>query len=177
MVKGMTITSPESPAPANAENAEAATPTGKPKSQPRVKRPGDVALRHQVSLTLSVASMTVAKRELLAVAASSSPEDIANLVVDTLKGESEVRGVLSSLLEVADADPMEAGILATVLATNDKTTFRVAWRVLIELGGELPSSPPASPAQAGLAYAKAAQAIDDATKTGLLRSLLRELSK
>jgi len=177
MVNSMTITSPESPASDRTENDEATAPTGKPKSQRRVKRPGDVVLRHQVGLTLSVASMTVAKRELLAVAASSSSEDITNLVVDTLKGEAEVRGVLSSVLEVADADPMEAGILATVLATNNKTTFRTAWRVLIELGGLLPSSPPASPAHAGLALAKAAQVIDDAAKSGLLRSLLRELGK
>jgi hypothetical protein len=176
MVNGMTITSPESPSSDRSENDAATSPTGKPKPQPRVKRPGDVVLRHQVSLTLSVASMTVAKRELLAVAATSSSEDVTNLVVDTLKCESEVRGVLSSVLEVADADPMEAGILATVLATENKTTFRTAWRVLIELGGQLPTSPPASPAQAGLAYAKAAQVIDDAAKTGL-RSLLRELGK
>jgi hypothetical protein len=80
------------------------------------------------------------------------------------------------VLEVADADPMEAGILATVLATESKVTFRTAWRVLIELGGQLPTSPPASPAQAGLAYAKAAQVTDDAAKTGL-RSLLRELGQ
>ena len=58
MVNSMTITSPESPASDRDENDVAATPTGKPKSQPRVKRPGDVVLRHQVGLTLSVASMT-----------------------------------------------------------------------------------------------------------------------
>ncbi len=52
----------------------------------------------------------------------------------------DVKAVLTAVSDIAKADQMEAGILATVLATEKKSLFRSAWRVLGQLSTGLPAA-------------------------------------
>lgn len=71
------------------------------------------------------------------------------------------------LLELADADPLEAGVLATQLAA-DRPRFRAAWLLAHALGvirsAALPSTPAA---KAGLTFARAAQSMSQDSRDRL----------
>lgn len=131
-------------------------------------------MRHCVELTLRVSSMNESLRSLLATAAGCSSNDVADLVVETISHEADVRAVLGALREVGTADVMEAGIIATVLASEHRTLFKSSWRVLAHLPSGLPVQVPAGSANAGLAFAKAAQSLDEPSRKAVAR-LLKDL--
>lgn len=113
--------------------------------------------------------MNESTRALVASAAGTSSVDVADVAESTINRLDDVRSVLTTVGDIAKADAMEAGISATVLATDNKSLFRSAWRVLGRLGVSLPAQVPAASAAAGLAFAKAAQSLDEPSRKSLAR--------
>lgn len=130
-----------------------------------------------MELTLKISSMNESQRALLATAIGGNATAVADLAVDTLNHESDARTVLTAVNDICRADPMEAGILATVLASDNKALFKSAWKILVLLPSELTSAQiPAASAIAGLAFAKAAQSLDDPSRKAVAR-LLKDLGE
>jgi hypothetical protein len=123
---------------------------------------------------LSIVSMKADDRSLLATAAGADALDIADVAESTVTHLDDVKAVLTAVSDIAKAEQMEAGILATVLATDKKNLFRLAWRVLGQLSTEMPAQVPAASAAAGLAFGKAAQSLDEVSRKSLAR-LLKDL--
>ncbi len=168
-----TDTPNENPSTA-AEVSPPAASTPSP-AKPRARRAtSNNATRRLIELTLSVVSMKTDDRSLLATAAGADPLDIADVAESTVTRLDDVKAVLTAVSDIAKADQMEAGILATVLATEKKSLFRSAWRVLGQLSTGLPAQVPAASAAAGLAFGKAAQSLDDPGRKSLSR-LLKDL--
>jgi hypothetical protein len=101
---------------------------------------------------------------------------VADLAVDTLSHESDARTVLTSVNDIAHADAMEAGILATVLASENKALFKSAWKILVLSSNLTTATVPSGSANAGLAFAKAAQSLDEPSRKAIAR-LLRDLGE
>ncbi len=119
--------------------------------------------------------MNDSTRALLATAIGCNSNAVVDLAVDTLLNESEARAVLTSVSDICRADPMEAGILATELASENKSLFKSAWKILVLLSN-LTATAPAGSANAGLAFAKAAQLLDEPSRKAVAR-LLKDLSE
>jgi hypothetical protein len=121
--------------------------------------------------------MNETTRALLATAIGCSSNAVVDLAVDTLSHESDARLVLTSVNDISHADPMEAGILATVLASENKALFKSAWKILVLLPSNLThAAVPAGSANAGLAFAKAAQSLDEPSLKAVAR-LLKDLGE
>jgi len=81
------------------------------------------------------------------------------VIVATLDNLERARSLISVVQITATADPMEAGIVATMLATDDRGRFRTAWSIVSGLGASLATQVPTASAEAGLALARAAQTL------------------
>lgn len=155
---------------------EPAKATSHEPARPRAKRPSS-AVRHGVELTLRISAMNETTRALLATAIGCSSNAVPDLAVETLSHESDARLVLTSLNDITRAEPMEAGILATVLASENKALFKSAWKILVLLPSNLTTAAvPAGSANAGLAFAKAAQSLDEPSRKAISR-LLKDLGE
>ncbi len=121
--------------------------------------------------------MNETTRTLLATAIGCNRNAVADLAVDTLSHESDARAVLTSVNDICRADPMESGILATVLASENKSLFKSAWKILVLLPStNLHAVVPVGAANAGLAFAKAAQSLDEPSRKAVAR-LLKDLGE
>jgi hypothetical protein len=171
-----TDTKPSDPeTPLEPSTATAPEPARTP-SRPRAKKPSS-GIRHNVELTLRISAMNESTRALLATAIGCNSNAVVDLAVDTLSHESDARAVLTSVNDICTADPMEAGILATVLASENKAIFKSAWRILVLLPSDLTTAAvPAGSANAGLAFAKAAQSLDEPSRKAVAR-LLKDLGE
>jgi hypothetical protein len=153
-----------------------ASEPARPPSRPRAKKPSS-GIQHNVELTLRISAMNETTRALLATAIGCNSNAVVDLAVDTLSHESDARAVLTSVNDICTADPMEAGILATVLASENKAIFKSAWRILVLLPSDLTTAAvPAGSANAGLAFAKAAQSLDEPSRKAVAR-LLKDLGE
>ena len=177
MVYSMSISSDtEPPAATTSSEPTTATPPEPARSpaRHRAKKPSS-GIRHSVELTLRISAMNDSTRALLATAIGCNSNAVVDLAVDTLLNESEARAVLTSVSDICRADPMESGILATVLASENKSLFKSAWKILVLLSN-LTATAPAGSANAGLAFAKAAQLLDEPSRKAVAR-LLKDLSE
>jgi hypothetical protein len=121
--------------------------------------------------------MNESTRALLATATGCNSNAVADLAVETLSHESDARTVLTSVSDICRAEPMEAGILATVLASENKALFKSAWKILVLLPSDLTTATvPAGSANAGLAFARAAQSLDEPSRKAVAR-LLKDLGE
>ena len=142
----------------------------------RAKKPSS-GIRHSVELTLKISAMNESTRALLATATGCNSNAVVDLAVDTLLNESDARAVLTSVNDICRAEPMEAGILATVLASENKALFKSAWKILVLLPSDLTTATvPAGSANAGLAFARAAQSLDEPSRKAIAR-LLKDLGE
>ena len=73
------------------------------------------------------------------------------------------------LLALADADPMEAGLMAAELGA-DKTRVKALWNLLSELKA-VDGEPAREAAKVGLAMARAAQKLDKSVRVDLTAAL------
>lgn len=152
----------------------ASTPTPRgPKAKPRRSSPANPT-RQCVELTLRISSMNESLRALLVAATGVNSTDLVDLVVATMSHGYDVRSALSSIRDIGNADVMEAGINATILSSEHKALFKSAWRVLAHLPSGLAAQIPAGSANAGLAFAKAAQSLDEPSRKAVAR-LLKDL--
>ncbi len=132
------------------------------KAEPAQKVRRSTGTKRIVERTLALSRLERRQRELLAAMSAIRGYDdgggaIARLVVTCLDTASRIEAVLSQLIEVAKADPLEAGVLATELA-GDKAALAAAWAALSSLGA-VDEACPSTTARAGLAVAKAAQGL------------------
>ena len=110
---------------------------------------------HIVRLALAVAGLSKARRELLASLSGQRNYDDSEparvrLVLAALQGAS-LAGVISRALELAGAEPLEAGVLAAELA-SDRQALAAAWAAVGAEGAPQVQRP-------GIALARAAGAV------------------
>ena len=140
-------------------------PPGKRQRAPRQPRQKSVVRKH-VETTLAIVAMSDRQRTILEAALGGEHREIADLTTAAIEAGAKGIAAITALLEVADADPIEAGILATEL-TDMKAVFKAAWSVLVALHADLPATPPPGPAKAGLRLARAVQALNKETRNEL----------
>lgn len=133
--------------------------------QPRQPRQKSVVRKH-VETTLAIVAMSDRQRTILEAALGGEHREIADLTTAAIEAGAKGIAAITALLEVADADPIEAGILATEL-TDMKAVFKAAWSVLVALHADVPATPPPGPAKAGLRLARAVQALSKETRKEL----------
>jgi hypothetical protein len=83
------------------------------------------------------------------------------------------RQLLQSLDDIVQADPMEAGIMATMMI-GDKEALRSIWKLLNDLGVGGSARDVGGPAKSGLALAIAAQSLTPESRK-LIQNVLRVL--
>lgn len=129
-------------------------------SRKRRRRPsgpgGDT--RRAVERALAVIGLDDDVRRILADACGAASADVADVAVTSLESEKAAASALGLVVEVAGADPINAGVLATE-AASDRQSFRAPWAVLRGMDASLPASPPPAHAKAGLAFAIAAKGL------------------
>ena len=140
-------------------------PPGKRQRAPRQPRQKSVVRKH-VETTLAIVAMSDRQRTILEAALGGEHRGIADLATAAIEAGAKGIAAITALLEVADADPIEAGILATEL-TDMKAVFKAAWSVLVALHADVPATPPPGPAKAGLRLARAVQALSKETRKEL----------
>lgn len=140
-------------------------PPGKRQRAPRQPRQKSVVRKH-VETTLAIVAMSDRQRTILEAALGGEHREIADLTTAAIEAGAKGIAAITALLEVADADPIEAGILATEL-TDMKAVFKAAWSVLVALHADVPATPPPGPAKAGLRLARAVQALSKETRKEL----------
>ena len=154
---------------------ETSTENTRPVADKKPRRAGSSELRREVGLTLRVAAAQAGVRQLLAIAVDeNNNSSIENLAVAANVRRSPAYKLLKTLDEIVKADPMEAGILATVIVSGDKEMLRSTWKLLNHLGAEGSARDAGGPAKSGLALARAAQALSPESQK-LVQSVLRVL--
>lgn len=118
--------------------------------------------RRAVERALAVARLEKRQRELLARVLgergyADSDDDIARIVLASLEPESTAATVMSALLEISGADPVEAGVSSMELA-SDRKLLSGAWAALAQFA-VVKGQAPSVTTKAGLAIAKAAQGL------------------
>lgn len=130
----------------------------------RKKSVDQVALA--VTRTLRVAALDSGTRSALAMALGiGDADDTFALAYAAVSRGTELTESISAINAVANADPIEAGVMATEMAA-DSAAFRTAWRLLGAVT-ELSPIPPGAQSKAGLAMARAAQSLKPQKKDAL----------
>ncbi|MHB8319950.1 MAG: hypothetical protein ACYDEP_12105 [Acidimicrobiales bacterium] len=127
----------------------------------RQPRPKSTVKRH-VEITLAVAAMHERQRFILAMAVGVENKEVLDIATAVIETGAKGIAPISALLNIANADPIEAGVYATELA-EAKPTFKAMWRILAELAPDIAETPPVNSAKAGLRLAKAVKALDQKT--------------
>lgn len=168
---------PEGQVPAQKPPATAKKEDAEDKAQAQRPTRRSTGTRRAVERALAVARLESRQRELLARVLGErgyddSDDAIARIVIGSLEPEPVAAGALSALLEIAGADPLEAGVASMDLA-SDRKLLSATWAVLSHYDAVRGPAPTAT-AKAGLAIAKAAKGLQ---KTALdnMRSALAAL--
>jgi hypothetical protein len=155
------------------EEAEEDAPVpAKPTSTRQPAQPRRPSTRSIVDVTLAINGLSATEAEVLAdaVPAKVSATSVAQLSVAAIEHRATAMATLASVLEVAHADPVEAGIVAISLTEDgDKKLFGRVWAVLTHLSPGLGATPPHQTARAGLAMAVAAQGLDSTAESTIER--------
>jgi hypothetical protein len=151
------------------EAGSESTPNGK-KSKGGRGAPRHGTTKHLVEVTLAIAETKGLARDILASASSTSNEPLASTALAVVTNLARVKSVVSITLEVATAEPMESGIVATMCANEDPATFKQVWSLASVLNPAMGSSIPSVKAKAGLELAKALQSIDDTARSALRKA-------
>jgi len=123
-------------------------------------------VRKHVEVAMAIVKMSAPNLKILSASVGETDLSPVDLAVTVIEAGPKGMAPIAALLAVADADPIEAGILATGL-TEDKAMFKAAWAVLGALVPDLPATPPAIPAKAGLRLARETQGLDKTALTNL----------
>lgn len=156
------------------EEEDAPVPA-KPTSTRQPAQPRRPSNRSIVDVTLAVNGLSVTEAEVLAAAVPTkvSATSVAQLSVSAIEHRAAITATLTSVLEVAHADPVEAGIVAISLTEDgDKKLFGRVWAVLTHLSPDLGATPPHQTARAGLAMAVAAQGLDSTAEATIERVMV-----
>lgn len=129
----------------------------------------NATIRRQVDSTLRLAAMDQSDRTVVSQALGVTDDNLTETIVAFLVNPKPAIAAFDLLSSVALADPMEAAVVATASASDDRATFRAAWRILERLDQSLPSSVPSTPAGAGLALARVAQSTSADNKNTVRR--------
>jgi hypothetical protein len=89
---------------------------------------------------------------------TTSAEDVA---ITVLEHEPQTIKCLQKVNELAHLDADESACESTVVAMENKSLFKLVWGVIGVLDAELPKSPPAVQARAGLALSRAIRCLDE----------------
>lgn len=147
----------------------------KPTSTRQPAQPRRPSTRSIVDVTLAINGLSATEAEVLAdaVPAKVSATNVAQLSVAAIEHRATAMATLTSVLEVAHADPVEAGIVAISLTEDgDKKLFGRVWAVLTHLSSNLGATPPHQTARAGLAMAVAAQGLDSTAEATIERIMV-----
>ena len=133
------------------------------------------ALRRSVERTLAIARLDAPTLGVLAAALDveiprGSDSSLADLAVASLEDPGLARSTLSTLVELVTVADLEAGVIATGMA-SERAAFKRLWAVLRTLDPSLPSGAPSRAVQAGLAAARSARALPDAKRKALRTAL------
>ncbi len=126
--------------------------------------------KHFVEVTLSLAETKGLARDIIASASSTTNEPLSTTAVAVLTNLAKVRSIIATALEIATAEPMESGIVATMCANEDTSTFKSVWALAATLNPSLGSTVPSVKAKAGLELAKALQATDGSARSALAKA-------
>lgn len=158
------VTADKAPAPAKTRRRRSNT-ADKPSETPRRRRKTNGSqidteqTRHVIDRTLAVATLDEEETGLLASACGTpGVTDPADITLASLVSHTQATDALNLLLDVAGADPISAGALAAGAAADGNLAG--AWEIVARLSPDLPLSAPAKAAEAGVAYAGAAQGLD-----------------
>lgn len=151
---------------AGEESSQDASPPGEGRRRggrkPRPKSP----VRQHVEMALAISGMPKRQRDIVQASLRDDEAELADLVVAAIEAGAKGAAPVAAVLDIAAADPIEAGILATELA-DSRRVFAAAWRVLIVLGADLPTKPTAGTAKAGLRFARAVLSLDKQARSDL----------
>jgi len=147
--------------------AAESTQPGVRQRQPRGTRG---ATRRAVERALAVNALSAGVRRLLARSLGVESDDVVELAVASLDAGQQAKTVLTTLVEIAEGDAMEAGVVATGLA-SEKAEFKKVWAALAALDDSLPASAPSTQAKAGLALARAAQGLAREARSSLAKAI------
>ena len=160
-------------AAAGARDAGSRPPAGVAGHHPGGVRPPrrGSALRRSVERTLAIARLDAPTLGVLAAALDveiprGSDASLADLAVASLEDPGLARSTLSTLVELATVADLEAGVIATGMA-SERAAFKRLWAVLKTLDPSLPAGAPSRAVQAGLAAARSASALPDARRKAL----------
>lgn len=132
-------------------------------------------VRRAVERALVVSALDKATISLLAQTLDvdldkSGGDGVADVAIASLEASGDARSTLSLLVQMIDADDMEAASIATGLAL-EKTALKRIWTALRTLDDSLSVGPPSRPSQAGLALARSARKLGAAKQKTLSKAL------
>lgn len=142
---------------------QAAAPSNSPSGMSdRAKRS---LIRRVAKKTVEVAGLPGNIRQLLAALVGQPADDVVKITVATMTADRSVTAPLDDLTEIAEADAMEAGVLASTL---ERDQLKAVHSILSALGVELDTKNlPTNAGKAALSVASVAQQLEDHHRTTL----------
>lgn len=122
-------------------------------------------VRRAITKAVELTSEPDTRLELLGAILGVGHDDLVKLTLAVVEAPRNADRAVQDILTVADADPMEAGVNGLEL-TENKAAFKAAWD-LLERVGAVTGGAPSARAKAGLAFAKAAQALSTDNRKAL----------
>jgi len=135
-------------------------------ARPTKARSQRTLVRRVAAKTLQIEKAKASQRQILSALLGVETEAVA-LTVAALTGASDT--AVTDLFALADADPMEAGLMAAELGA-DKVRTKAVWSLLLAVGA-VTGEPGKESAKAGLAIARAAQGLDKSVRADLTAAL------
>lgn len=139
---------------------------GRSKSSSSSSRGQRALVKRVAAKAVQIAAVKAPQRAILA-AILGVENDTVSLTVAAITTSSEA--AVNDLFALADADPMEAGLMAAELGA-DKARMKAVWGLLSALDA-VTGEPASQSAKAGLAIARAAQALDKNTRSDITAAL------
>lgn len=148
------------------KKSKPAPATASRNSRAHAERVRRATVKETIAKTLQVAAVQDQQRAVAAAILGCAPQVDVLTEQIMLARKGSTRAV-TDLLEVADAaDPLEAGIAASILA-EDKARLGAAWALAQSLGVLSTSSAPGTGAKAAAQFGRAALALDTGARQAL----------